>query len=63
MPADHDDDLTAERTEGFKVGEKKTLDEYQKLGMYRLRPRPRPRPRPYPRLARPPFLLLSTAVC
>lgn len=29
--ADHDD-LHAEQTEGFKVGEKKTIDEYQKLG-------------------------------
>ncbi|KAF2248705.1 E set domain-containing protein [Trematosphaeria pertusa] len=31
MAGDHDDDLTAEPTEGFKVGEKKTIDEYQKL--------------------------------
>jgi Rho GDP-dissociation inhibitor len=31
--ADHTDDLHAEQTEGFKVGEKKTIDEYQKLGM------------------------------
>lgn len=30
--ADHHDDLHAEQTEGFKVGEKKTIDEYQKLG-------------------------------
>ncbi|KAH8728702.1 immunoglobulin E-set [Phaeosphaeriaceae sp. PMI808] len=29
--ADHHDDLHAEQTEGFKVGEKKTIDEYQKL--------------------------------
>jgi hypothetical protein len=29
--ADHDD-LHAEPTEGFKVGEKKTIDEYQQLG-------------------------------
>ena len=29
--ADHADDLHAEQTEGFKVGEKKTLDEYQNL--------------------------------
>lgn len=29
--ADHDE-LHAEQTEGFKVGEKKTIDEYQKLG-------------------------------
>jgi hypothetical protein len=27
-----DDDLTPEQTEGFKVGEKKTLDEYHQLG-------------------------------
>lgn len=27
-----DDDLAATRTEGFKVGEKKDLDEYNKLG-------------------------------
>lgn len=27
------DDLTATKTEGFKVGEKKTLQEYQELGM------------------------------
>lgn len=31
--ADQHDDLHAEQTEGFKVGEKKTLDEYQNLGM------------------------------
>jgi Rho GDP-dissociation inhibitor len=31
--ADHHDDLQAEQTEGFKVGEKKTIDEYQKLGV------------------------------
>lgn len=30
--ADHADDLHAEQTEGFKVGEKKTIDEYQNLG-------------------------------
>lgn len=27
-----DEDLSVEHTEGFKVGEKKTIDEYQKLG-------------------------------
>jgi hypothetical protein len=27
-----DDDLNPTKTEGFKVGEKKTIDEYQKLG-------------------------------
>lgn len=32
--ADHADDLHAEQTEGFKVGEKKTIDEYQKLGTW-----------------------------
>ncbi|KAJ5620002.1 hypothetical protein N7510_003986 [Penicillium lagena] len=30
MP-DHEDDLAATKTEGFKVGEKKTLEEYQEL--------------------------------
>lgn len=31
--ADHaDDDLAPSQTEGFKVGEKKTLDEYKQLG-------------------------------
>ena len=29
-----DEELQAEKTEGFKVGEKKTLDEYSKLGMW-----------------------------
>ncbi|KAF2152534.1 E set domain-containing protein [Myriangium duriaei CBS 260.36] len=31
MASHPDDDLSAEQTEGFKVGEKKTIDEYQKL--------------------------------
>lgn len=31
---DHEDDLAATRTEGFKVGEKKTLDEYNQLGKF-----------------------------
>jgi Rho GDP-dissociation inhibitor len=31
MAHDHDDELQPEHTEGFKVGEKKTIDEYQKL--------------------------------
>ncbi|KAF2188114.1 E set domain-containing protein [Zopfia rhizophila CBS 207.26] len=31
MAGDHDEDLTPEQTAGFKVGEKKTIDEYQKL--------------------------------
>jgi Rho GDP-dissociation inhibitor len=32
--ADHptEDELKPEATEGFKVGEKKTIDEYQQLG-------------------------------
>jgi hypothetical protein len=29
----HDQELLPEQTEGFKVGEKKTMDEYNKLGM------------------------------
>ncbi|KAL3470917.1 immunoglobulin E-set [Aspergillus californicus] len=29
--ADHEDDLTAAKTEGFKVGEKKTIAEYNEL--------------------------------
>ncbi|TKX21985.1 hypothetical protein C1H76_5878 [Elsinoe australis] len=31
MASNAEDDLTPEQTEGFKVGEKKTIDEYQKL--------------------------------
>lgn len=31
--SDHDDDLVASKTEGFKLGEKKTIEEYTKLGM------------------------------
>lgn len=33
--ADHheDDDLVASKTEGFKLGEKKTIEEYTKLGI------------------------------
>lgn len=30
--ADHEDDLVASKTEGFKVGEKKTMEEYAELG-------------------------------
>ena len=30
--ADHDDELAPSKTAGFKVGEKKTVEEYQKLG-------------------------------
>lgn len=29
-----DDELVPDQTEGYRPGEKKTLDEYQKLGMY-----------------------------
>lgn len=32
--ASHDDELVASKTEGFKVGEKKTVEEYAKLGRY-----------------------------
>jgi Rho GDP-dissociation inhibitor len=32
--ADHNEDLVPDETEGFKVGEKKTLDEYAKMGMF-----------------------------
>ena len=31
--ADHQDDLAASKTEGFKLGEKKTIEEYKQLGM------------------------------
>ncbi|KAK2744235.1 hypothetical protein FQN55_006920 [Onygenales sp. PD_40] len=31
MAGDHDDDLAASKTEGFKLGEKKTVEEYQQL--------------------------------
>jgi hypothetical protein len=35
MSADHhEDELAAEQTAGFKVGEKKTIDEYKNLGKY-----------------------------
>jgi Rho GDP-dissociation inhibitor len=33
MASRGEDDLAPSKTEGFKVGEKKTLDEYAKLGM------------------------------
>jgi Rho GDP-dissociation inhibitor len=33
MSAPHAEDLEPEVTEGFKVGEKKTIDEYKTLGM------------------------------
>jgi Rho GDP-dissociation inhibitor len=32
MADHHDDELRPEATAGFKVGEQKTIDEYQKLG-------------------------------
>lgn len=31
--AEHDEELVASKTEGFKVGEKKTIAEYNELGM------------------------------
>ena len=33
-PDTMEDDLAPSKTEGFKVGEKKTIDEYQKLGKF-----------------------------
>ena len=32
MATQGDDDLAASKTEGYKAGEKKTIDEYNKLG-------------------------------
>jgi hypothetical protein len=32
MASQADDDLTASKTEGYKAGEKKTVEEYAKLG-------------------------------
>ena len=32
MASQGDDDLVASKTEGYKVGEKKTVEEYAKLG-------------------------------
>lgn len=34
MTDHHEDDLAASKTEGFKVGEKKTIEEYTQLGMF-----------------------------
>lgn len=34
MADQQDNDLLPETTDGFKVGEKKTLDEYSKMGMF-----------------------------
>lgn len=33
----HTDDLLPEQTEGYKVGEKKTMDEYHKMGKWAVR--------------------------
>ena len=33
MASQADDDLTASKTEGYKAGEKKTVEEYAKLGV------------------------------
>ena len=33
--ASNEDDLQASKTEGYKIGEKKTVEEYAKLGMDR----------------------------
>lgn len=30
--ADHEDELAPSKTEGFKVGQKKTIEEYKQLG-------------------------------
>ena len=32
--ASQDDDLQASKTEGYKIGEKKTVEEYAKLGRF-----------------------------
>ena len=32
MASNGDDELVPEQTEGFKLGDKKTIDEYQQLG-------------------------------
>ncbi len=40
MASRNEDDLAPSKTDGFKVGEKKTLDEYAKLGMSLCHPRP-----------------------
>ena len=38
MASQADDDLVASKTEGYKPGEKKTIDEYAKLGMWETKP-------------------------
>jgi hypothetical protein len=35
MASQADQDLLPEQTEGFKVAEKKTIDEYKNMGEYR----------------------------
>ena len=37
MASQADDDLVASKTEGYKPGEKKTIDEYAKLGMWEIK--------------------------
>lgn len=32
--ASHDQELLPEQTEGFKVGQKRTIDEYHKMGTF-----------------------------
>jgi Rho GDP-dissociation inhibitor len=36
MASNGDQDLLPEQTEGFKVGEKKTIDEYKNMGKFNL---------------------------
>lgn len=43
MASHADEDLVATKTEGYKAGEKKTIDEYQKLGEFWGFPRRSPR--------------------
>ena len=38
MASQAEDDLVASKTEGYKPGEKKTIDEYAKLGMWVTKP-------------------------
>lgn len=33
MASNNNEDLLPEQTEGYKVGEKRTIDEYHKMGM------------------------------